>query len=232
MKTSVALAALVLCLAITSAASAHFPWIVIDKSSGASVIRVWFSELAEPDSAELIDRIEKVQVWGRRDSGGKQDITLRKRLLDGGGGELTGPVPTGTPAASAYIKYGVLERRGERFLLEYHAKYLDVSAADWKSLARDEALALDIVTQAADKGFILSVLFQGKPAAAAEVIVLDPAAVETKSITNEAGRIDLAAARPGLYSIRAKWVVKEAGKVGDEEYPQVNHYCTLALRAP
>jgi hypothetical protein len=63
-------------------------------------------------------------------------------------------------------------------------------------------------------------------------VIFDPTAVETKGNTDEAGRIALPAAKPGLYSIRAKWVVKEAGKQGDQEYPQVNHYSTLALRVP
>ena len=44
-----------------------------------------------------------------------------------------------------------------------------------------------------------------------------------------AGRFIIDTAKPGLYSIRAKWVVKEACKLGDQDYPQVNHYSTRAL---
>jgi hypothetical protein len=61
-------------------------------------------------------------------------------------------------------------------------------------------------------------------------VIVDPAGDETEAKTDEAGRAQLAAAKPGLYSIRAKWVVIEAGKQDGKEYPQANHYCTLALR--
>ena len=50
-------------------------------------------------------------------------------------------------------------------------------------------------------------LFQGKPVAGSEVVIFDPAATETEAKTDDAGRVQLAAAKPGLYSIRAKWVV-------------------------
>jgi hypothetical protein len=88
----------------------------------------------------------------------------------------------------------------------------------------------DVVPQRTDKGYRLEVLFNGKPAVGSEFVILDPAGNETESKADEAGRVELAASKPGLYSIRAKWVVMEAGKQDGKEYPQANHYCTLALR--
>ncbi len=77
------------------------------------------------------------------------------------------------------------------------------------------------------------VLFQGKPAANAEVVILDPTSAETQAKTDSAGRIPLPpTTKAGLYSIRAKWVVNTPGKDGDKEFPQSNHYTTLALRVP
>lgn len=222
--------AALLMISVASPAWAHFVWVAIDKdSAGSPELFVWFSELAEPDSADLLDKITTVKVWTRSAKDISPPLKLTKKEV-GTGGALVAPLPAGAMAASAHINYGVLERRGEKFLLQYHAKYLDVSAADWKALARDEALGFDIVPQASDKGFTLTVLFQGKPVAGSEFVIFDPTSAETKGTTVEAGRITLPAGKPGLYSIRAKWVVKEAGKLGDQEYPQVNHYCTLALR--
>jgi uncharacterized GH25 family protein len=228
-KTRLALIAFVAVLAAAVPASAHFPWVAIEKDGN---LHVWFSELAEPDNADLLDRITNINVWTRSEKAAKQPVTrLTKKTADGGG-SLVASVPTGTTAASAYINYGVLERRGERFQLEYHAKYLDAKAADLKTLARDEALKVDIVPQKSDKAFTLTVLFQGKPAAGAEVVIFDSVAAETTAKADEDGRLEMPITRPGLYSIRAKWVVKEAGKLGDQEFPQTNHYSTLALRVP
>jgi uncharacterized GH25 family protein len=229
MKVRLAFSALATLLIAASQAAAHFPWVAVEKGD---TVHVWFSELAEPDNAELLDRIAKINVWTRSAQGPKQPVTgLEKNVADGGGAWVA-KVPTGTNAASASINFGVLERRGERFLLEYHAKYLDAKSPELKKLARDESLKLDIVPQKADKAFDLTVLFQGQPAAGAEVVIFDSVAAETTAKTDQSGRINMPITKPGLYSIRAKLVVKEAGKLGDQEYPQVNHYCTLALRVP
>jgi hypothetical protein len=228
---SMAIAALL--LAVASPAAAHFVWVSIEaSSSGPPTAHVWFSELAEPDSADLLDKIAAVKVW-RRSSDGKSIDTAVAKQTKGEGGALVGKLPAGVTVLSAHINYGVLTRRDQTFLLHYHAKYLDMSASGWKALARDERLAFDIVPHATGKDITLEVLFQGKPAAGAEIVVFDPTTKETEAKTDAAGRVVLPpTTRPGLYSIRAKWVVNMAGKEGDKEYAQVNHYTTLALRVP
>ena len=179
----------------------------------------------------MLDRITAVKVTSRT-AGGKPAAVAVAKQVQGNAGALVGVIPAGTPALSAHIKYGVITRGENTFLLQYIAKYLDTAAGEFKSLARDESLPLDVVPHAADKGLTLEVLFQGKPAAGAEIVIFDPTAAQTDLKTDDAGRCSLAALKPGLYSIRAKWVVKEAGKEGDKEYPQVNYYSTLALRVP
>jgi len=231
MKSRSITAALFGIFAVASPALAHFVWVAVDKdSAGQDTAHVWFSELAEPDSADLLDKISSVEVWSRSVAGQPKEVKVTKQSLAGGGGELLGAVPAGTPSLSAHINYGVISRGNSTFLLQYHAKYLNTSAADFKALARDEALSFDIVPQLIDKGFSLDVIFRGKSVSGSEIVILDPAGNETQAKTDDAGRFQLDAAKPGLYSIRAKWVVMEPGKQADKEYPQVNHYCTLALR--
>ncbi len=232
MKAVCNLAATAALLVAAAPASAHFVWVSVEKdSSGQPAAHVWFSELAEPDTAELLDRIAAIQVTSRT-AGGKPAAVAVTKHTQGSGGALVGAVPAGTPALSAHYKYGVITRGENTFLLQYSAKYLDAAAKDFALLSRDTSLPLDVVPQVADKGFTLQVLFQGKPAAGSEVVIFDPTAAQTDAKADEAGKLSLTAARPGLYSIRAKWVVKQAGKEGDKEYPQVNYYGTLALRVP
>lgn len=223
------LAALVL-TAVAIPAQAHFVWVAIEKDSeGQHAAHVWFSELAEPDSADLLDKIAATKAWSRTADGKRAAIKLAKHV-EGNGGAWIGPIGPETKALSASIKYGVLTRREQTFLLNYYAKYLEATPASLKALARDESLPLDVVPHAGEKGITLEVLFQGKPVAGSEVVIFDPTAKEIDAKTDAAGRIELATGKPGLYSIRAKWVVAEAGKEGDKEYPQVFHYSTLALR--
>lgn len=232
MKLRVIAPALGILLAVAIQAQAHFVWIAaMNSSAGQSEAHVWFSELAEPDSADLLDKITSVKVWSRSGQGKPEFLKVTKRV-EGNGGALIGNLTASSPALSAHINYGVLDRGGQKFLLQYHAKYLDSSASAFKTLARDEQLHFDIVPQQTAKGFSCDVLFAGNPAAASTVVILDPSGTQIDATTDEAGRFSIESAKPGLYSIRAKWVVKESGKLGDQDYPQVNHYSTLALRVP
>ena len=211
---------------------AHFVWITVAKdSAGQPQAQVHFSELAEPDAANLLDKVAAVKVWSRSAAGQPQTLKLARHVTDEVGSWVS-PVEAGTSAVGGSIKYGVLDRRGMTFLLWYHAKHLDAGAADFKALARDAGLTFDLVPQAKDKGFELEALFEGKPVEGSEIAVLDPEGNESTAKTDAKGRISLAGAKPGLYSIRAKWTVEKAGTEGDKAYPQIVHYSTLALRVP
>lgn len=212
-------------------AQAHFVWVAIDQeASPAPVVRVWFSELAEPDNAELLDRIQKVEVWAGP-AGQATPLTLTKTLHEGGGGSLTAALPQGAAALSAQLCYGVVTRGGNAMLLHYHARYLDAADVGKPSLARDERLTMQIVPQPAAEGWQLHVVFQGKPVAGSEVVILDPAGNETKKQTDAEGRVQLPrSGKAGLYSIRARWALPESGTYQDKAYQQVVHYATLALR--
>lgn len=218
----------VLWMSLVSLTEAHFVWLAIEKSSdGSPVARVWFSELAEPDSAELLDRIARVEVWAVRGSQPPQKLSLNK-LVEGEGGCFTAPLPADTTGLAATLCYGVVSRSSGSMLLHYHARYLD--AAELAKSAAADRLTLQIVPQPAADGWDLQVLFQGQPAAGSEVVIFDPAARETKVKTDAQGRVHLTRTRPGLYSIRARWTLETSGEHEGKSYQQVVHYATLALR--
>lgn len=232
MKKRRMIAALTCVLSVAFAAQAHFVWVAVDKDkSGQTVANVWFSELAEPDSADLLDKILTIQVTSQGKDLKPQPVTVKKMDVGtNGGGALVGLVPADTNALSTQIKYGVMTRGDKTFLLKYFAKFLDSSASELKKLARDERLTLDVVPHATDKGYSLEILYKGKPVAGSDVVIHDPSSNQTEAKSDEKGRVELITAKPGLYSVRAKWVVEEKGKEGEKEYTQVNNYCTLALR--
>src|SRR5688572_3696447 len=200
MKTRIAPLLTAVLLAVAAPAQAHFVWISVEKdSSGQPAAHVWFSELAEPDSADLLDKIVTTKAWSRTADGKSAAIKLTKQV-EGNGGALIGPVGGEAKALGASIKYGVLTRRDQTFLLNYYAKYLEATPANLKALGRDEGLPLDIVPHAGEKGITLEVLYQGKPVAGSEVVIFDPTAKQIDAKTDEAGRVELDTTKPGLYS--------------------------------
>jgi len=216
-------------LSIAALAEAHFVWVAIEKDrDGSPVARVWFSELAEPDNAELLDRIARVEVWAMRPSQSPQKLSLSK-LVEGEGGCLTAPLPADATSLAATLCYGVVTRGGGPMLLHYHARYLDSASLDKPATIR-EGLSLQIVPRPVADGWELQVLFQGQPAAGSEVVTFDPAARETKVKTDAEGRVRLTRTKAGLYSIRARWAWDESGTHEGKPYQQVVHYATLALR--
>lgn len=214
------------------AVQAHFVWVAVQSDSPQQPqAHIWFSELPEADDAALIDKIAQTKAWSR--AAGKEGaaLTVVKEVKDGGGA-LIGKLPGDAAAVSARCAYGVIERRGMVFRLEYYAKYLDGSSADFKALARDEQLDLDVVPELSAKECKLLVLWKGKPAAGSEIVAFDADGGQHDLKTDDEGVAKLPLGKPGLYSIRAKWVTDESGKDGDKEYKQASHYSTLALRIP
>src|SRR5688572_16608754 len=90
-------------LLAASSASAHFVWIVAaSDASGQPAAQVYFSELAEPDSADLLDKIAATKVWSRTADGRQTELKLSKQV-EGEGGAWVAPVAADTPALSAAI---------------------------------------------------------------------------------------------------------------------------------
>ena len=212
-------------------AHAHFVWVAVhNNSSGQPQAYVFFSELAAEDDEALLDKIAETKVSARSISGATP-LKLTKQV-DKGTGAWVGQLPEGGAGAlSATCNYGVLDKRGQIFLLKYYAKYLDAAHPGFKALARDESLPLDVVPSgAAGEKRTLTVTFQGKPVDGSEVVVLDPTGKEEKLKTNEKGEVEIASGAKGVYSIRAKFEIEKPGSENGKEYKKTVHYCTLALR--
>lgn len=213
-------------------AQAHFVWVaVLPNSSGQQQAYVFFSESASEDDEALLDKIAQTKVSARGISGATPLKLAKEASM--GTGAWVGQLPAeGAGALSATCNYGVLDKRGQVFLLQYYAKYLAAAHPGFKAFVRDESLPLDVVPgNAVGEKRPLTVVFKGQPVEGSEVVVLDPAGKEEKLRTNEKGQVEISASAKGLYSIRAKFEVEKAGTENGKEYKKVVHYCTLALRA-
>lgn len=229
-KSHFSLAAAALLLAAVPA-QAHFVWVAVhNNSSGQPQAYVFFSELAAEDDEALLDKIAQTKV-SARGIDGSTPLKLAKETSKGTGAWVAQLPAAGSGALTATCNYGVLDKRGQIFLLQYYAKYLDASHPGFKAMVRDESLPLDVVpSSAAGEKRTLTVVFQGKPVAGSEVVVLDPAGKEEKLKTNDQGEVEISSGAAGVYSIRAKFEMEKAGSENGKEYKKVVHYCTLALR--
>lgn len=214
------LAALLVALATVGITQAHFIWIVPAKDLG----HIYFSDLPEADSPKLLDKIAQTEVFLRRADGmesaleknrGKQSFEIK--LPAERSGVLLG-----------VCHYGVLSKPNqEPFLLKYYAKaHLDQSEAT--TLAASKRLPLEVVRMAG-KGSI-QVIWQGKPLAGAEVVVVAPGdELPATHKSGQDGTVTLGALKAGTYGIRARHIEDRAGEEDGKAYKQVRHYSTLVF---
>lgn len=223
MKRSLLLLALV--LTCPSVSHAHFLWLLTGSQSGSAKVQVFFSEAAEPDDPDLLDKVIKAEVWAVEGRGEPKLLTLKKSG-DALEADLGQPVTT-----ILRHTYGVSAKGGEPFLLKYYAKTHPFALpGTWRAIKDNERLPLEIVPAIDAAGTRLTVTWKGQPQAGATVTIVGPGiGKKLEGLTDAAGvfRCDLTQA--GIYSIRARHTEATAGKLDDKEYKSVRHYSTLTL---
>jgi uncharacterized GH25 family protein len=212
-------------------AQAHFIWIdMAPAADGRPQARLYFSETPEPGEPHLIEKIAHTRAWARDAEGHTADLKVGKADSESALLPLAGEVAAAA-SLEAVCDYGVYQRGQAGLLLQYYAKRL---SGEWArhadTLARADKLALDIVPRLEGERLAIEVLYQGQPAAASEVIVVDPAGELHELKTDAKGRVTADAASPGRYAVRAAHI--ESDKAGEREgkkYSQTWHYCTLLV---
>ncbi|MBX9789571.1 MAG: DUF3386 family protein [Pirellulales bacterium] len=234
--TVLALGLIATLVAGAAPAAAHFVWITTLPAEGdALAAHVWFSETAEPGSARLISKIAHTEAWARTPASPQAEKLSLKPITDDVGGALVGLVGDKPPlAVEAVCRYGVFSRGDRALLLNYYARHLEVrTAAELAALARAEKLDLDIVPQFNGDQATLSVLWKGKPAVGAEVVVHLPGGGEQELMTDDKGLVNFDATRAGSYALRAKFVEpNSAGEHDGNAYAEAWHVTTLTLVFP
>jgi N-acetylneuraminic acid mutarotase len=215
-------------LGASSAAQAHFLWVVPQSSAQGTRVAVYFGEAAAPDDPKLLDKVAQASVWSTVERGQPRELKLSK--VDD---SLVAPLEREQAFSPVILRhtYGVTVKGGESFLLQYYGKgYPTPLPGSWRAVKDSERLPLEIVPVAEGRSVRFQVLWKGEPLAAAQVTVAGPGISEKLEGPTDAHgvyRCELPAA--GLYSIRAKHVEATAGKLGDQAYDSVRHYSTLAL---
>jgi uncharacterized protein YxeA len=225
-------------LALTTAARAHFVWILPGADASKPTVQVVFSDSLSPEDPKFLERIKSCEL-SAFDKDGKATpvkLTMGKEALEA-------ELPAGAVAVAGTCRYGVSERGGgDPFLLVYHAKTLFVEKSDnfsedlKKALdARHDKMRLEIVNAEGSDG--ARVIFDGKGVPEAEVVLIgDGGSVSLKADKDgDFKPSDDDIRKLGLKSLagaRAKFVEKKEGELDGKKYKEVRHYSTLTVRFP
>jgi uncharacterized GH25 family protein len=210
-------------------ARAHFVWIIPDKGAGGSDALVVFSDDQAPDPNVSVTKIARTELFAV----GADGRTIPLKATEGKDAYRVAALGKGPAVYGGVCRYGVVQKgKAEPFLLVYCAKALvgatlrESPEQFWKATGR---LPLEIVP-IEGKG-MARVLYEGKPVADAEVVVMAPGkaeSVERKTGADGTFKLDRPEAN-GLYAIRARHVLPEAGKEGGKSYKEMRYYATLTF---
>ncbi len=211
----------------TGSLQAHFVWVALGtQDSSGPQAQVYFSESAQADSAEFLDRLTRLNAWHRTAEGEYIPLKLRK-IERGDEGLLTSSLPSGRGSVEADCLYGVFSHGDKLMLLHYYAKSLRSDVSD--SLRRSERLDLDISPRLANGGMQLSVFWKGQPLEGSQVVVVPPKGERLELKTDARGMTGLKAQTPGRYEIRARWIEKKGGEFQKQKYEEARHYSTVTF---
>ncbi len=227
MKTRSMIGALLGLVLMTGSLYGHFIWAVMEKTeSGDPQAQLYFSETANPDSAEFLDRLTRLQAWHRTAEGKYAPLQLRKVETDDGG-LLAGALSSDRGSVEAECLYGTFSHSDQTMLLHYYTKSLSSDAGD--TLRRSRKLDLDVSPRLANGELQIGVFWKDRPAADSQVMVTPPGGEPVELTTDAEGTARLKSAAPGRYEIRARWVEKEAGWFEEERYAEARHYSAVTF---
>lgn len=229
---SVSAIALLLVCPLVSPARAHFIWVQAQSSPAGQQASVWFSESPEPGSADLIEKIRRTTVTLRQ-AAGESAAVETSVARDGDQGALRGAfAPAGPYALEASCDYGSITRGEETFHLYYYAKHLaGREADDLTRLADHGEHALNILPRRVAGKWQVQVLFRGKPAPQAEVVVHAQNGNESTPKLNSSGCCTLPEGELAGLAVRAgcRETIADAAGAGQSA---ARHYATLTFGLP
>jgi len=218
-----------LACAVNSSAFAHFPWLQVeDRQSESPRLECYFSEAPTEDDPALLKYVDGAKAWRIPSRGDAKTIELKKTdsslgldLSEGEAEDLYGLTH----------QLGVMQRGETAFLLNYYAKTGPaVTGWTWRNEKSADLLALDIRPDVTDGQLTLTVLFDGKPAAGAEVVFYnDLVELEETAKSDDKGQVTIDLSKHPIDAVRVKYVQDSAGTQDDKEYSEVRHYLTATF---
>jgi hypothetical protein len=208
--------------------NAHFLWVNTTGNADDPHAFLYFSESASERDYRLPERVAKSDFWQRSAGGDKRKLDARLVEAEGEIG-LRAPLDAkDNVALEAICQYGIYHGS----LLTYYAKHVGRVATEADTLSRCPDFALDVVPQAVGDKLQLTVLWEEKPLAGAEVVAEHLEAEIVEAITDEAGRALLQPLLSGQIAVRVGHTVKDAtGEFEGQPYKGAAHYVIAPSKA-
>lgn len=209
------------------AAHAHFLWLVQTANTQGKQLHLYFGELAEADDPDLLDRVKDAKVRQVSAKGQLRELKLTK-----GSDSLLANLTSDSNGSMFVLSHdlGVMSRGGDSFLLRYYAKTGPALGDEaWKKIDCGKQLALDVVPERIGDEVQVTVKWQGKPVAGAEVKAHGPGIEDFAATSDENGIALFSIGKDGNYSIRARHIEDKGGTSDGDSYTSTRHYSTLAL---
>ena len=153
-----------------------------------------------------------------------------KEMRDDVSGKLVGPdLDKSTYCLDAVCDYGVVDKGGRQFLLQYYARHIKHDPAQPLPNFGDLKQApLGIHAEATPTGFACSVHWNGKPLNNADVVIVFPGGDSIERKTDERGQVEIKTTAKGKFAVRAVHLESEkSGEQDGKKYSEVRHYATL-----
>lgn len=205
-------------------AHAHHIWIL--PGDAGRPARAVFGDTLEPGSPRVLEHIGQTRLW-LLDARGRESPLGWQRTDD----SYAIDVPRDAQALGGVCVYGTevhdhrLRQDVAPYLLVYYPKALltgDPAGKSWPKLT------LEIVPAFSGDAARLQVLFKGRPAPRAEMVVFGPDD-RSNLTTNEQGQIEINL-KPGLYGLRTRVLEDQGGSHEGKKYEQIRHYASLVFR--
>jgi hypothetical protein len=224
----------------TTLARGHFVWIDVVQEGPARQIEVYFSETADPGEPHLLEKIGQTKVTLHVPNNSPAQTVSLKPVKDELAGKLVGPAPDGKSyQLEAICDYGIVDKGGQPFLLQYYAQHIAGDYSQWQSQSQLQSQGgaprapLAVQVNPTPAGFACTVVWNGKPLANAELVINFPEGDTIERRTDDSGKCAVTTKIKGEFAIRTRHV--EAGKSGQREgkkYAEVRHYATLTAWLP
>ncbi len=224
----IALIGLVL-LAVANPARAHFLWLKSDAPKGKPEAVLIFGESADDEAYHLPEALANTDIWCRTPDGQRARLNTEKADADDRIG-LVAPLSNAKRplVLEATREYGIYAD----MLLTYYAKHVLAASNDQLSAAGPSPeLKFDIVPTSTGDELEITLLWDGKPKAGAEVKVsLGDDGESTKLKSDANGKVTYKPLGSGLVSVLANFYdTTKSGELDGKKYTNAAQFASLTF---
>ncbi|HEX3602360.1 MAG TPA: kelch repeat-containing protein [Lacipirellulaceae bacterium] len=191
---------------------------------------LFFNESPADESYHFPDRLAKTKLWSRAVDGKETQIATKSIDTEDRVG-LIGPLPDEkSPVLETSQQYGIYGTA----LLDYHAKHIRGTSPDEINAAgTSKELKLELIPKVKNDEVELTVLWDGKPLAGADVTFMAGDKDSNEKKTDDDGHATFKLANGGLIGVLANTMEKDkSGDLDGKPYNGVMHYASLTFNLP